>query len=386
MVMIRDFLKAGHAVHLIQSHRKAIFPDIPEMLQNQPMLTVETIKRKVIDKKNFILRYLDEVKWAFQSFRHWRVVKDADVIFLQSCPSAVFQLLLLKLFSNKPVLFNIYDVWPGHAMDLGVMKQKWMYNTFRLIQKAAYKCCTKIAVLSEDMELKLINEGVSKSKLRIVPAWFDDSSVMNIPREENKFIKKFHLEDDKSFIVQFAGTIGYVFNYKLVLDTAEKLLKHEEIRLQIIGDGLFKEQMVTEAAERGLKNIDFYPLQPIDIVPDVYSACDVCIIPLRKGVIGNGVPSKAPLLMACRKTIINSVEADSDYFKIFNDYNMGISVPLNDATSMAEAIIRMYNNPDIREQMGINAEAYSRKYYSASVCTKKFIDVFEEMYHDCKHP
>ena len=384
MVMIRDFLKAGHQVHLIQSHRKGIFADIPDMLQNQPLLTVETLKRNIIDKNNFILRYLNEAKWAFQSFRHWRKVKDVDVIFLQSCPSAIFQILLLKFFSPKPVLFNIYDVWPGHAMDLGVMKHKWMYNTFRYIQKIAYKCCTKIAVLSEDMEQKLINEGVPKSKIRIVPAWFDDSAIMNIPREKNKFIKKFNLESDDSFIVQFAGTIGYVFNYKLVLDTAEKLLGHDKIRLQIIGDGLFKEQMVYEASERCLSNIDFYPLQPIDIVPDVYSACDVCIIPLRKGVIGNGVPSKAPLLMACHKTIINSVESDSEYYKIFNENNMGISVPLNDSTAMSEAILHLYNNPDTRKLMGINAEAYSRKYYSASVCTKKFIDIFEEMNHNSR--
>lgn len=385
MVMIRDFLKAGHSVHLIQSHRKAIFPDIPQMLQDQPMLTVDTLSRKVIDKKNFILRYLDEVKWAFQSFWHWRKSKDADVIFLQSCPSAIFQLILLKLFYRKPVIFNIYDVWPGHAMDLGVMKQKWMYNTFKLIQKIAYKCCTKIAVLSEDMEQKLINEGVSKSQICIVPAWFDDSAVMNIPKEDNKFIKKFNLEADNSFIVQFAGTIGYVFNYKLVLNTAERLLDHKSIRIQIIGDGLFKDQMVADARERGLTNIDFYPLQPIDIVPDVYSACDVCIIPLRKGVIGNGVPSKAPLLMACKKTIINSVESDSEYYKIFNDNKMGISVPINDSAAMAEAILYLFNNHDIRKQMGINAEAYSRKYYSASVCTKKFIDAFEEMYRASKH-
>ena len=194
----------------------------------------------------------------------------------------------------------------------------------------------------------------------------------------NKFLKKYSL-DSKDFIVQFAGTIGYVFNYKLVLDTAELMKSDSGIRFQMIGDGLFKKAFVEEAQARGLNNIDFYPLQPVEIVPDVYSACDIEIIPLRKGVIGNGVPSKAPLLMACHKTIINSVETDSAYFHLFNDNEMGISVPLNDAKALAEAIRMLAADPERCKEMADRAKEYSHRYYSASVCTKKFMNAFDSM-------
>ncbi len=383
MVMIRDFLKAGHKVHLIQSHRKGLFPDIPDMLSGLKGLTVDTVDRKIIDKKNFIVRYLNEVCWAFTSWKYWRKVNDADIVFLQSCPTAVCSLILLKLFKRKPVVFNIYDVWPGHAMDLGVMKSKLLYDIFRLIQKIAYACCSKIAVLSEDMENILIKEGVKKEKIGIVPAWYDDAAVMKIDKNDNKFLNKYNITTDK-FIVQFAGTIGYVFNYSLVLNTAELLLDNDSIRFQIIGDGAFKEVMVEEAKMRGLSNIDFYPLQPVDIVPDVYSACDISIIPLRRGVIGNGVPSKAPLLMACGKVIVNSVEKESAYYKLFPENNMGISVPLDDAPKMADAILYLYNNPKIRSEMAVNAEKFSVSNYSASVCTAKFLDIFDELHEKAR--
>ena len=378
MVMIREFLNHNHRVHLIQSRRMKQFPEIPEMLLNQPNLAVETVDRKVINKSNFVVRYLDEVKWAFQSFSHWKRVKDVDIVFLQSCPTAVCQLFLLKLFCRKPVLFNIYDMWPGHAMDLGVMNSKFLYNVFRAIQKIAYAFCTKIAVLSEDMECKLMNEGVAKKKICIVPAWYDDQAAMQISASENRFLKKYNLHP-KSFTVQFAGTIGYVFNYKIVLDTAELMKNDRGIRFQMIGDGAFKDAFVKEAKERGLTNIDFYPLQPIDIVPDVYSACDVALIPLRKGVIGNGVPSKAPLLMACHKVIINSVEKESAYYRLFNENDMGISVPLNDAQGLADAIRELAADPVRCARMADNAQAYSEKYYSASVCTNMIMDTFEMM-------
>lgn len=378
MVMIREFTKHGYGVHLIQSRRTRKYPEVPEMLKNLKGLEIETVDRKVIDKSNFIIRYLDEVKWAFQSMTHWRKVKDSDVVFLQSCPTAFVQLILLKLFYRKPVIFNIYDMWPGHAMDLGVMNSKFLYNCFRVLQKIAYALSTKIAVLSEDMRDKLMAEGVKEDKIVIVPAWYDDAVAMEIPRGENRFLKKYDL-DPKEFIVQFAGTIGYVFNYKLVLDTAELMKNDSGIRFQMIGDGLFKKAFVEEARARGLDNIDFYPLQPVDIVPDVYSACDIEIIPLRKGVIGNGVPSKAPLLMACHKAIVNSVEKDSAYYHLFNDNKMGISVPLDDAEALADAIRKLAAAPELCREMADRAKEYSHKFYSASVCTKKFMDAFDAM-------
>lgn len=378
MVMMREFLNQGHYVHLIQSRRTRRFAEIPDMLLNQPHLTVETVDRKVIDKTSFVTRYLDEVKWAFQSMAHWRKVKDADVVFLQSCPTAVVQLFLLKLFCKKPVLFNIYDVWPGHAMDLGVMKSKLLYDIFRLIQRIAYAFSTRIAVLSEDMEQKLVDEGVGKEKIRIVPAWYDDNSAMQISKEENRFLKKYNIETT-DFIVQFAGTIGYVFDYKIVLDTAELMKNDKGIRFQMIGDGAFKDTFVREAKARKLTNIDFYPLQPVEIVPDVYSACDIALIPLRKGVIGNGVPSKAPLLMACHKVIVNSVEKDSAYHRLFNENEMGVSVPLNDPEGLADAIRMLANDPERCSQMADRAQEYSRKYYSSSVCVQKMIDALKEM-------
>ena len=378
MVMIREFTKHGYQVHLIQSRRTRKYPEVPDMLKELDGLEIETVDRKVIDKSNFVIRYLDEVKWAFQSMAHWKSVKDVDVVFLQSCPTAFVQLILLKLFYHKPVIFNIYDMWPGHAMDLGVMNSKFLYNCFRLLQKIAYTLSTKIAVLSEDMRDKLMAEKVKKEKIVIVPAWYDDAVAMEIPRSDNRFLKKYNL-NPTDFIVQFAGTIGYVFNYKLVLDTAELMKNDAGIRFQMIGDGLFKRAFVEEAQARGLSNIDFYPLQPVDIVPDVYSACDIEIIPLRQGVIGNGVPSKAPLLMACHKTIVNSVEEDSAYYHLFNDNEMGISVPLNDAKALAEAIRMLAADPELCQKMADRAKTYSEKYYSASVCTKKFMKIFDGM-------
>ena len=96
-------------------------------------------------------------------------------------------------------------------------------------------------------------------------------------------------------------------------------------------------------------------------------------------MIGNGVPSKVPLLMACHRVIISSVEKESYYYRFFNENFLGIAVPIDDARGMADAILELYNNPEKRRYMSDRAREYSRRHYSATVCTRKFIDLFEEV-------
>ena len=378
-VMIRDFLQNGHSVHLIQSHRKGVNPDIPQSLEGELNLTVDTIVRKVVDKTNFIKRYLNDVKYAFSAMKYWKKVKDADVIYLQSNPTILYPMLLLKLFKSKvPIVYSIYDVFPGHAYDIGVISSTLIYNVMRIMQKPCYRMATAITVLSADMKIKVIEQGVKSDAVYVVPAWYDVSTTREIPMEENRFLQKYNLTKEK-FCVQFAGTIGFVFNYKTVLELAKRLKEYKDIEIQIIGDGNVKNDFVTKAEELNLTNISFYPLQPIEIVPDVYSACDVCIIPLKKGVIGNGVPSKAPILMACKRVIVNSVEIESNYAKMYAEHNMGIAVDISDYDGLANAIIELKKSPEQLKVMAENAYNYGKENYSSDTSTAKLMEIFEKV-------
>ncbi|ETT72290.1 group 1 glycosyl transferase [Paenibacillus sp. FSL R7-277] len=378
MVLINDILEAGFEVHLIQSRRKKVNPDIPSILKDKVGFTYDVVDRQIIDKTSFIKRYLDEAWYAINSFKKWRKIKDADFVFLQSCPTVVYQLLLLKIFYRKPIIYNIYDIFPGHAYDIGVIKNKFVFNILKLIQKTTYKLSTVITVLSDDMKAKIMDEGVPLEKIQVIPAWYDDKAIKEIPLEDNKFIKKYNIPADK-FYVQFAGTIGYVFNYKAILEAATHLRDNKSILFQIVGDGNVKERFMNEVINRDLKNIMFYPLQPLEIVPDVYSACSICIIPLNKGVIGNGVPSKAPILMACHRAIVNSVEPNSEYYSMFNDNEIGVSVSNSDHKQLAEVILDLYLNPEKVKKMADKAKVFGENNYSSTRNTKKFIDILNEL-------
>lgn len=377
--LLEDLLKAGHTIHLIESVSTRKDPVIPESLENHPNFTYELIPIAVVKKSHFALRYLAGVQYCFRTIPSLKKCKGKfDVVHVQSCPWAQFAVTFAKKYVGAPIVFNIQDMFPGSSIASGIMPRRWMQKIFYKLQKIGYNRADIITVISEDMKSRVVAQGVSAEKVRVIVNWYDDSFVTEIPWENNKFVKKYNMSRD-IFYVQYAGTMGYVFDYKMVLKVAENLKRYRDIVFQMIGFGSQYDQFISEAREKGLSNIMFYPLEPQPMVPHVYSACTICFIPLKRDIIGNSVPSKAGLLMSCRRVIVNSVDEWSDYYKMFEREDMGLSASNLDSEAVTASIIKLYNDRSLIEHFANNAQRYGKEYYSRTVNTKLYNDLYVEV-------
>ena len=378
--LLEDTLNAGIRVHAVQRH----FPDsdqppFPESIEHNPLFSYSQINDKTVARKNFIGRYFNGIVYALKARKHYKANNDFDAVFVQSAPTSLYYILTARHFAKKrPVVYNSQDMFPGSAIANGSMPRKWMQKIFYALQKKAYGKADVITAISEDMKAKLLEQGVPENKIRVIVNWYDDRSVHEIPWDKNRFVEKYKLSRDK-FYVQYAGTMGTNFNPEIVLDVAERLKQEHDIEFQMIGQGVRKDKFEHDAEARGLNNIVFYPLQPQELVSDVYSACSVCMIPLKEGVIGNSVPSKAGLLMACGRVIVNSVDEGCDYGQMFEREQIGFTAGTDDAEKLASDILFLLKNPEKRIEYGERAKEYGRAEYSRAVNTKKYIDLFREI-------
>lgn len=372
--MVEDTLKAGIDVHMISSHMTGLNEDIPKYLLDYSNFKYDIVKRGNIKKNSFVKRYLDGIKYAWDCSKVIKKTSDYDLIYVQSCPTALYNVLVSKIFGKKkPIIYSIQDMFPGSSIHSGVMNNKLLQIIFYSLQKIAYKNADYINVISEDMKQKVIVQGVSQNKINVVVDWCDNTVIKEIEWEKNKFVEKYQLSKDK-FYVQYAGTMGFVFDYKMVLKVAEILKGYNNIEFQMIGQGSQKELFIEECKKLNLNNVVFYPLEPLEMVPHVYSASTVELIPLKKGIIGNSVPSKASQLMACNRPVINSVDKDSTYYRMFNENQMGISASNEDPNSVAEAIIELYNDSSKRQLYAENGKKYGAIHYSRKNNTDKLIN------------
>lgn len=378
--LMEDVLAKGIEIHAIQRHYEPPqMPPFPESILNHKNFSYSEVLCKPVDKKNFVMRYLEAILYTLKMQRHIRKNNDYDMIFTQSSIYSFYTLWFARHYAKKrPLVFNSQDMFPGSAIANGSMPQKWMQKIFYAMQKTAYKKATLITAISEDMKLKLIEQGVPEDKIRVIVNWYDDAAVREVAWEDNRFAEKYQLSRDK-FYVQYAGTMGTNFNPDVILAAAEKLRDYPDIQFQMIGNGVRRDKFEKTARERGLDNIVFYPLQSQDMVSDVYSTCNVCLIPLKRGVIGNSVPSKAGLLMACRRVIINSVDKGSDYGELFEREKIGFTADIDEGDKVAESILALYRNPELCREYGDRAKAFGEAEYSRTVNTKKYIELFEEL-------
>lgn len=377
--MIEDLLAAGHSVYFVGKANRGLDRHVPEQILSHPHFHCRLVPFSPPAKSNFPMRYLTGITYALKARKHIReFAPKCDASFLQSTATLLYNALVARgPMRGKKMVMNVQDMFPGSSIASGVMPRKWMQKIFYRLQKAAYRRSDLVVGISEDMRHKLVEQGVPREKTRVVLNWFDDKTVHAVGWEENRFVRKYSMDPGR-FYVQYAGTMGYVFDYRMVLEVARRLKEYPDIEFQMIGQGSQKEAFVAEAEKEGLTNIRFMPLEPQEMVSDVYSACSVCLIPLKHGIIGNSVPSKAGLLMECARPIVTSADRDSDYVREINDNGIGIACADDDPDGVAQALLSLYRDRAKGEEMGRRGHQYGHVRYSRSHNMGKYLDIFSE--------
>lgn len=378
LTMIDEFLSSGIKTYLVTSHSLGLYEDIPALLKDRDGFSYDIIRRPVVSKTNFIQRYWDGLTYSLRCMKAWKKkIRDIDVVILQSTPTAFFSAILLRWFGGKPIIYNCFDVFPDGAYACGAIGSRLLYSILRKMQHVLYNCCERIVVISSDMKRTFVNQGIPEDKLIEIRNWYDEKFVRPVEFSKNRFAQKYQLSD-RNFYVQYAGNYGFNFDYKLVIEVADLLSGFGDIVFQMVGTGAFEKDFKREVEARGLRNVVFYPWQPLDMISDVYSACSVQFIPLAKGVIFNSFPSKGSLLMACGKAIVCATECESDYYKMVNANEIGICVPNTSPQKAADAILSLYRSPERLRQIGENARVFGAKYYSSTHNVRKYIRIVRE--------
>lgn len=378
--MLEYLLEQDDNIYYIGREDPALDKHIPDNLASHPNFHYRLIRKGATPNNQFVKRYLSGIQYAADAHKYLKeFIPKCEVIYMASTPTILYNALVVKkIRKGQKVVMNIQDMFPGSTIASGKMPQRWMQKVFYFLQKQAYKVPDVIVGISEDMRLKLIEQGVPREKTDVVLNWFDDRSVHEVTWENNRFVRKYSMTPDK-FYVQYAGTMGFVFDYKMVIEVAKRLRSYKDIVIQMIGMGSQREEFELAVRDAGLENIVFLPLEPQEMVSDVYSACSVCLIPLKHGIIGNSVPSKAGLLMQCHRPIVTSSDEDSIYVQEINDNKIGIACPDDRPDKVVEAILYLYNNPKERKEMGERGYEYGHVNYSSSYNLNRYRELFQRL-------
>lgn len=311
---------------------------------------------------------------------------DITVVYSPPLPLGLTAWALKRLWGT-PFVLNVQDLFPQSIIDLGLLKSRLLIRLFESMERFVYRQADAITVHSpgnQEHVVKKVQEGKAgkgneRAKVRVIPNWIDTQFIQ--PGERiNDFRKEHGLGN--AFLVSFAGILGYSQDLDVVLEAARILEENglkSDILWLIVGDGVEKPRLEAKAREMGLSSVRFLPMQPRERYPAVLQASDVCLATLHAEVRTPVVPSKILSIMAAGRPVVAAMNLDGDAPQLIAEARCGLCVPPEDPQALAEAVLCLYRDPSLREQLGSSGRHYVEKHFSLEICVRKYEELFQEV-------
>jgi colanic acid biosynthesis glycosyl transferase WcaI len=285
-------------------------------------------------------------------------------------------LLLTAIFRKVPYIYVVHDIYPDVFIQLGMISNSRILNMIGQVEAFYYRKAGFISVLSEGFRQNLIRKGVPVQKLEIIPACVDTDFVKPLPKE-NKLRKEWGIEH--KFVVLYAGNLGYSQALEELVEAARLLIDYPNIVFALVGEGVAKTSLQKKVLELGISNVFFYPFQPTEGMPDVYSTADVSIVSLKKDIVVESVPSKTYTIMASGRPIIAAVDQETEVAHLIARAQCGLLVEPGNAGGLAEAILKLYNDPKSLILFGEHGRDFVTKHYSRDVATNQYYRIAQKL-------
>jgi len=326
-----------------------------------------------IDRKNLKLRFLQFI--CFQLGAVLAGLRTKYDVVISSNPALQIGLpfLFFGKFRNKPSIFSVHDFYPDVGIKLGIFKSNFIVFIVDILERMCFKSATKIRVLSESFIPKVNCKGIERSKICLIYDWVDPNFIKPI-QKENKFSKSFNLIN--KFVILYAGNIGFSQGLEYLLEAAEYLSDEKDVMFVFVGEGPNKSNLIKLANEKGLKNVIFIDFQPRETLPEVLAAADISIVTLKKNISFESLPSKTYSMLASGRPIIACLDEGSDSYNLILRSGGGICIPPEEPDKLVKAIIKLKENKELRELMGMRGRDYIEKFHSPEYAADKYEELF----------
>ena len=242
-----------------------------------------------------------------------------------------------------------------------------------------YKKADFIILHTEGFQKKLIDLGVSKSKMKTILGWTNEFNGTELEATHTKDIKK--IKNLPGLKLLYAGNIGPAQSLHTILDSLSELKKSSEaleVSFVLIGDGILKSSLKRYSKELKLDNIFFFDRVPQDAIGHFLQAADVLLVHLKKDPLFEiTLPSKTQTYLFAGKPILMAVNGEGN--KLVEKACAGITVQSENVQEISLALNSFCSmSASDRYKMGVNGKLYYEQKLSMQSGIKMFNQIFNK--------
>lgn len=305
------------------------------------------------------------------------LVRRVDVIVVPSPPLTigVCAWLLGRLY-RAPYVYNVQELYPDIAITLGVLKNRRLIAMLLALERFVYARAGVIAVIAQGMRRRVLAKSVPGDKVRLIPNFVDVDDMVPLPKA-NQFSRAHGL--DRAFVVTYAGNLGPAQGLDTMLDAASLLRGEPNLIFLLVGEGILQDRLNATVRDRALANVLILPHQSYRVVPHIYAASDVCLVPLARNTGSDAVPSKVYRIMSCARPVLACADLESDLAELIRSARCGTIVPPGSPEALARAVTDLMRSPSACAEMGQAGRAHALAHYSRAAVSAQYEALVREV-------
>lgn len=229
---------------------------------------------------------------------------------------------------------------------------------------------TQIIAVADSAKDNLTETGVSEKKITVI---VNGVLPLRDVSEEEIAAKRAELKlSDGDFVCGIAARLEHYKGHAYLLDTVKEISEtHPNIKVLIMGRGSEEDVLKAKAKALGIEDNVIFTGFITDLAP-YYHVTDLCLncsygTEATSMALGEGMSLSIP-------AVVTSFGGNP--YMVENDVN-GYLVPIKDSHAMAEAIIRIMNDADLRLRLGEGARRMFEERFTAEAMTRKLERIYD---------
>ncbi len=292
-----------------------------------------------------------------------------QVLFVESQPLSLGVIgVLMRWLRGVPYIYNIPDLQVDVAKQMGFMRNPLLLRVALGAENLFLKQSWKVSTVTHRFIDHFHSRGLPRQQITFLPNGADTDFLRPKP-PSSALLERWNLRGKKVFL--YVGTHAFYHGLDVIIEAANLLRQREDIAFLMVGDGPERGRIRQKAAELKLTNVVFGE-SPYEEMADLYSIGYASIATLRKMEVAKAMRlSKVFPSLSCEVPVIYAGMGEAA--ELLQSQQCGLVTEPEDAARLAGAVVRLADDPGLRQRLGTAGRALVEVEYSWSAIVERWL-------------
>lgn len=322
----------------------------------------------------YLIEYSAAAFWQFLLAVKVFLKHGFDVIQACNPPDTIFLIaLFFKLVAGKRFIFDHHDINPELYIAKFNRKDKF-YQLLLLLERLTFKTADfSIATNNSYRQIAIERGKMAPGRVAVVRSGPSLERMQKGPANDK-------WKNGRKYLIGYVGVMGEQEGIDHLIEAVRTIvneIKRHDIQFVLIGDGTMRSKLQSHVRGLQLEEFITFTGRVSDAqLLEILNTADICVNPdIANDMNDKSTMNKIMEYMALGKPIVQYDLKEGR----FSAQKASLYAKRNDPGSLAENMVRLIDEPELRSTMGSFGENRVRKELHWGIESKKYLKVYDKL-------